>query len=75
MFRWIRTIFARRSYRTAEAWETPPEIRTRLRCASAGIDPATVQRPQDGREDVLPSQPALEPRPPGDRVETTSPRG
>jgi hypothetical protein len=48
MFGWLRTIFARRPYRTPEAWETPPEIRTRLRCASAGIDPATVQEPQDG---------------------------
>jgi hypothetical protein len=74
MFRWLQTIFARRPYRTAEAWETPPEIRTRLRCASAGIDPATVQEPQDGRTHVLPNQPALEARPPSEPVESTSPR-
>ncbi len=48
MFRWLQTIFARRPYRTAEPWETPREVRTRLRCASAGIDPATLQEPQDG---------------------------
>ena len=75
MFRWLQTIFARRPYRTAEPWETPPEVRTRLQCASAGLDPATLQEPQDGKADVLPSPPALEARPPGDPVETTSPRG
>ncbi len=43
MFRWLRQLFTRRPYRTAQPWETPREIRTKLKCASAGIDPTTVK--------------------------------
>ena len=67
MFRWLQQLFTRRPYRTAQPWETPPEIRKKLRCASAGIDPATVQEPQDGRETMIPGRPAVETRPPGNR--------
>ena len=75
MFRWLRAIFGRRAYRTANPWETPPEIRKKLRCASAGIDPATVQEPQEARADVLPESAAVEVRPPSNPVGPASPRG
>jgi hypothetical protein len=64
MFRWLRQLFTRKPYRTAQPWETPAEIRTKLRCASAGIDPATVRESQDGKADGRPEQPALEGQPP-----------
>jgi hypothetical protein len=64
MLRWLQHIFRRKPYRTAEPWETPPEIRKKLRCASAGIDPATVQEPEDGKTSVKPGRPALETHPP-----------
>lgn len=67
MFRWLLTFFARRPYRTAQPWETPPEIRRKLRCASAGIDPETVQEPREGRAEVTPDRPALPTPPPGSR--------
>jgi hypothetical protein len=31
-------LFSRRSFRTVPAWETPAEIRKKLRCMLAGID-------------------------------------
>jgi hypothetical protein len=65
MFRWLVHIFRRKAYRTAQPWETPPEVRTKLRCASAGIDPATVQEPREGKANVTPGRPALEAQPPG----------
>jgi hypothetical protein len=49
MIRWLRHIFGRKPYRTGQPWETPPEVRRKMRCASAGIDPATVQEPRDGK--------------------------
>jgi hypothetical protein len=64
MFRWLKKLFARRPYRIAQPWETPPEIRTKLRCAIAGIDPATVKEPKDDGADVVPKQAALETPPP-----------
>lgn len=67
MFHWLRQLFTRRPYRTAPPWETPPEIRTKLRCASAGIDPATVKEPKDGKTDGIPGRSALEGQPPSMR--------
>src|SRR5262249_34074214 len=64
MFRWLKQIFTRKPYRTAQPWETPPEVRTKLRCAIAGIDPATVQEPQDGKSDPVHVRPPLETPPP-----------
>ncbi len=67
MFRWLRQLFARRPYRTAQPWEVPREIRTKLRCAGAGIAPETVKDAQGGKADGVPSRPALEGQPPGAR--------
>ena len=67
MFRWLQKLFTRRPYRTAQPWETPSEIRTKLRCASAGIDPETVQEPRGAKDDVIPGRPALETQPPSNR--------
>jgi len=64
MIRWLKKLFTRKRFRTAPAWETPPEIRKKLRCAIAGIDPDTVQEPQDVKADALPDRPALETQPP-----------
>jgi hypothetical protein len=64
MLGWLKRLFTRRPYRTAQPWETPPEIRTKLRCAVAGIDPATVKEPLDDQSDVISKQAALEPQPP-----------
>jgi hypothetical protein len=43
MFRWLIHLFTRKSIRKVPAWETPPEIRKKLRCAMVGIDPDTVR--------------------------------
>jgi hypothetical protein len=59
MFHWLRTIFTRKPYRTAEPWETPPEIRKKLRCASAGIDPETVHEPQEKSVGLTPDRTAI----------------
>jgi hypothetical protein len=67
MFRWLRQFFSRRPYRTAQPWETPAEIRTKLRCAGAGIDPTTVKESQDAKADGIPGRPALEGQPPSPR--------
>jgi hypothetical protein len=67
MFRWLQTLFSRKPYRTAEPWETPPEIRTKLRCASAGVDPETVQQPQEGAGAEAPVRPPLPTGPAGNR--------
>jgi hypothetical protein len=67
MFRWLRAIFTRRQYRIAQPWETPAEVRKKLRCASAGIDPQTVQEPTDGRTDGAPDRPVLQTQPPSNR--------
>jgi hypothetical protein len=53
MFRWLARLLGFKAYRVARPWETPPEIRKKLRCAIAGIDPATVIEP--------PPQPTAEP--------------
>jgi hypothetical protein len=47
MFDWLIHLFARKPYRTAPPWETPDDVRIKLRCAAVGIDPTTVQEPQD----------------------------
>ena len=67
MFRWLQVLFTRRPYRTAPPWETPAEIRKKLRCASAGIDPESVQEPQDCKADVTSGRPALSTPPPSNR--------
>jgi hypothetical protein len=60
VFRWLHEIFTRRPYRMGQPWETPPEIRKKLRCAIAGIDPETVHEPLNGQATVIPEQPALD---------------
>jgi hypothetical protein len=54
MIRWLKILFTRSRIRIAPAWETPPEIRTKLRCAIAGIEPDTVQKPHVDKADALP---------------------
>src|SRR5206468_13134128 len=65
MFDWLKNMFTRRRVKVVPAWETPPEIRKKLRCASAGIDPDTVREPQDGEAASAPERPDLKPQPPG----------
>jgi len=64
LFGWLKKLFSRKPFRIAPAWETPPEIRKKLRCAIAGIDPDTVQEPQDDKAAPLPERPPLEASPP-----------
>jgi hypothetical protein len=45
MFTWLAKLLGFKTYRTAQPWETPPEVRKRLRCAIAGIDPDSVKEP------------------------------
>lgn len=54
MFTWLKQLFSGKPYRTAPAWETPAEVRKQLRCAAAGIDPASVQEPEGGRPSAAP---------------------
>jgi hypothetical protein len=67
MLRRLLQFFTRRPYRTAQPWETPAEIRTKLRCASVGIDPTTVKELKDGKGDRISGPPALEGQPPSKR--------
>ncbi len=55
MLAWIKKLFTRSPYRQAQPWETPPDVRMKLRCVIAGIDPNTVQEPKDANAE-LPSQ-------------------
>jgi hypothetical protein len=64
MFRWLKKILFRRPYRIAQPWETPPEIRTKLRCAIAGIDPCKIHEPRNDEPTAKQTQPALETPPP-----------
>ena len=50
MLGWLARMFGFKTYRVARPWETPPEIRKKLRCAIAGIDPASVTEPQPEQE-------------------------
>jgi hypothetical protein len=60
MFRWLKILFSRRRFQYVPAWETPPEIRKKLRCAIAGIDPDTVREFQNGKTDAPFDRPGLE---------------
>jgi hypothetical protein len=64
LFRWLKNLLSRQPFRVAAPWETPPEIRKKLRCAIAGIDPDTVQEPENGKAAPPVERPALETRPP-----------
>jgi len=43
MFTWLAKLLGFKTYRTAQPWETPAEVRKRLRCGMAGIDPDAVK--------------------------------
>jgi hypothetical protein len=50
MIGWLTKLFGLKPYRVAQPWETPAEIRKKLRCAIAGIDPASVTEPLPEKE-------------------------
>jgi len=58
MFCWLTKLLGFKPYRVAQPWETPPEIRKKLRCAIAGIDPASVTEPHPEKEAKPVAQPA-----------------
>lgn len=68
MIRWLKALFLRNRIRVVPAWETPPEIRKKLRCATAGIDPDTVQEPREAKAEAPSIRPAPEGRPPSQPV-------
>jgi hypothetical protein len=50
MLGWLTKLLGLKAYPVAQPWETPAEIRKKLRCAIAGIDPASVAEPQPAKE-------------------------
>jgi hypothetical protein len=67
MFHWLRQLFGRKTYRVAKPWETPPEIRKKMRCAGAGIDPASIQESSAPAAKLIPERQVLETGPQGRR--------
>lgn len=74
MFRWLLCLFSRKLYRVAQSWETPPDIRKKMRCAVAGIDPATVQEPPDIEANLVAKSSVSETRPQVDPEHHVAPR-
>jgi hypothetical protein len=52
MFAWLGRLLGSKNYRKAQPWETPPEIRKKLRCAIAGLDPDSVKEPEPKKEET-----------------------
>jgi hypothetical protein len=61
MLNWLARLLGFKGYRVARPWETPPEIRKKLRCAIGGIDPASVTEPQRLQEQKPMVQPVRVP--------------